>query len=195
MTTKEYYEHLQYLHDEIDELMTFSSLNELYRVCVLLPLLVEAKVTFNEDSLYCQLTQSQIKEFEALLKRPTFGETPGQHLNRLLTQKRINNDPDIYIRANVSADYYCKFKNDKFKKPSFNRMLRISAALRLTITETKDFLATAGFALNEFNNPKGALIMLCFNNKIYDINYIQDLLEKYKLPGLYDSKESKILIS
>lgn len=79
--------------------------------------------------------------------------------------------------------------NNKISTPSLNKLLRISAALKLNLSESKDLLATAGYSLNELKNPKGIIISYCFNNMIYDIYDLDEILLDNNQPGLFDPGE------
>ena len=117
---------------------------------------------------------------------PVYGAAPSggleDFLNRLdepfsttllaLIDARGLTDAEVYKRANLSRQHFSKIRGDAAYRPTKKTVLALAVALRLTLPETRDLLARAGFALS--NASKADLIVQYHiergNYNIFDIN-------------------------
>ena len=81
-------------------------------------------------------------------------------------------DAQVYKRANLSRQHFAKIRSDAAYRPTKKTVLALAVALELTLPETRDLLARAGFALS--NASKADLIVRYYiergNYNIFDIN-------------------------
>ncbi len=122
----------------------------------------------------------------SMAPEPAFGAAPSEgledFLNRLdepfsttllaLIDARGLTDAQVYKRANLSRQHFAKIRSDAAYRPTKKTVLALAVALELTLPETRDLLARAGFALS--NASKADLIVRYYiergNYNIFDIN-------------------------
>ena len=89
----------------------------------------------------------------------------------------------IYARANIDRRHFSKIANHDDYQPSKQTVLAFAIALKLGFEETKAFLASAGFTLSNANLAD-VIVSAFIENKIFDINLVNQILYKYNQPLL-----------
>ena len=100
-----------------------------------------------------------------------------EYLYSLLDKYGIENPADIYNKANISRQLWSSIISNK-SNPSLNVCLKIVFAMKLNNHECKYLLKKAGYTLAS-SNRYSLIIRYAIENKIYDINKVNDLLEEY----------------
>lgn len=89
----------------------------------------------------------------------------------------------IYERCYIDRKLISKITNRSNYHPSKNTMLALCIGLRLTINEAEEFVSLAGYSFS--NTSKFDLIIqYMLINEIFDLYFINEMLEKYDQPLL-----------
>ena len=99
------------------------------------------------------------------------------YLYELMDKYGFDKTSDLYDKANISRQYWSKIIN-KERQPSLETVLKIVFALKLQNHECKYLLKKAGYTLAS-SSTYALIIRYCIENKIYDLNKVNDLLEEY----------------
>ena len=99
------------------------------------------------------------------------------YLYELMDKYGFDKNSDLYDKANISRQYWSKLIN-KERQPSLETTLKIVVALKLTNQECKYLLKKAGYTLAS-SSTYALIIRYSIENKIYDLNKVNDLLEEH----------------
>ena len=99
-----------------------------------------------------------------------------EYLYFLMDKYGFANASDLYNKANISRQLWSSIISNK-SNPSLNVCLKIIFTLHVNNHECKYLLKKAGYTLSSSNNF-ALIIRYAIENKIYDINKVNDLLEK-----------------
>lgn len=90
----------------------------------------------------------------------------------------------VYSKAHIDRRLFSKIRSDENFKPSKKTAICLCIGLELNLDEAKDLLNKAGYTLSHAS--KSDLIVEYFiNNKIYDLDLLNQILYEYKLSTLY----------
>ena len=98
-------------------------------------------------------------------------------LFRLIDERGFT-DAEVYKRANVDRRLISKLRLDPNKNASKNTALALAIGLRLSIDETRDFIALAGWALSK-SFTFDRIVKFFISNGRYDIDEINEVLFRY----------------
>ena len=100
-----------------------------------------------------------------------------EYLYSLMDKYGFDKNSDLYNKANISRQYWHKIISNECS-PSLETVLKLVFALRLNSHECKYLLKKAGYTLSSASTYS-LIIRYCIENRIYDLNKVNDFLEKY----------------
>ena len=100
-----------------------------------------------------------------------------EYLYLLMDKYGFDKNSDLYDKANISRQYWHKIISNE-STPSLETVLKLVFALRLDSHECKYLLKKAGYTLAS-SSTYSLIIRYSIENKIYDLNKVNDYLEKY----------------
>ena len=107
-------------------------------------------------------------------------DTFQEYLFYLIERKGLTN-PEVYTDALITKQTFSKIKKNPNYHPDKTTALRLCIGARLSLDETKDLLARAGYALSPCDKMD-VIFGFYIENEVYDIYAIDISLEKNGLP-------------
>jgi len=107
-------------------------------------------------------------------------DTFQQYLLYLIAQKGLTN-ADVYNRAFVTKQLFSKIKLNKEYHPDKATAMRLCVGAKLSLDETKDLLARAGYALSPCDR-RDVIFTYFIERGVYDMIDIDIALEEHGLP-------------
>ncbi len=92
-------------------------------------------------------------------------------------------DPEVYARANLDRRLFSKIRGNFDYRPKKNTVLALAVGLKLSMEESRDFLARAGYAFSRADKSD-VIIEYFINNGNYNIWEINEMLFTYDQPIL-----------
>lgn len=120
------------------------------------------------------------KKIDVLLEK--FDYTFANYLRDLIKNKNMS-DVEVYKKAHLDRRLFSKIRKEKNYMPSKQTILTIAVAMELNLQETGELLKFAGYSLSR-GIKSDVIIAYFIENKVYDLFFINDTLEHYKLKSL-----------
>lgn len=122
----------------------------------------------------------QSKDLEEALKQRE--QSFSDELNELVGKSGLK-PAEVYNRAQINRQLYSKISSDPNYKPKKLTALALAIALELTLEQTKEFIARAGYALTR-SSVTDLVIEFFINRKMYNVPAINKVLEELDEPIL-----------
>lgn len=84
-------------------------------------------------------------------------------------------DVQVYKKAFIYKRTFSKIRSNKNYHPSFGTIILFSIALKLSTSQFEDLLHSAAYSLPQ-NSYINITLKYCFDNKIYDIYRVNELI-------------------
>lgn len=97
-------------------------------------------------------------------------------LFKLIDDRHLK-DSDVYNKVHMDRRLFSKIRNDNYH-PSKETIILLGIALELSEKEIDELLESASYSLPK-NNHYDLIIRFCFINKIFKLDDINELLDKY----------------
>ena len=103
-------------------------------------------------------------------------------LNDLIRERGLTT-VEVYNRAQINRQLFSKISSNPDYRPKKMTALALAIALELTLEQTKDFIARAGYALTR-SSVTDLVIEFFINRKIYNVMAINEVLYDLQEPIL-----------
>lgn len=139
--------------------------------------IVESKECLDEydDFDFFDVDETALRE-----RMKHMSDTFQEYLFYLIQLKGLSN-PEVYTEALITKQTFSKIKKDPYYHPDKATALRLCVGARLSLDETKDLLARAGYALSPCDK-RDIIFQFYIENKVYNMTAIDISLEEHGLP-------------
>lgn len=144
------------------------------------------KTTDNLTSVLKSTHPNELKEvFEAHWEKIVSSEKPFCDYMKGLLKQRGLKQQDVFLAADISERYGYKLINEEKHTRQRDTILRLCYAAKLTLDETQRALKLYGMSPLYPRIARDAVLIVAFNNGIYDIHEVNSLLEKHNMEALF----------
>lgn len=127
---------------------------------------------------YCDFLEENESALEERMRH--MADTFQEYLLYLIETKYLSN-AEVYKRAIITKQLFSKIKLNKDYHPDKGTAMRLCVGAMLSLDETVDLLARAGYALSPCDK-RDIIFSFFIENKVYDMIEIDIALEEHGLP-------------
>ncbi|NLG87843.1 MAG: hypothetical protein GX494_01290 [Clostridiaceae bacterium] len=135
-------------------------------------------IVLREAEAYPGTLESEMDDFIFSKKKPSFKSL----LFRYIDERNLI-DSEVYKKAGIDRRHFSKIRSNKDYRPGKNTVIALCLALELTRDEADALLESCGFSLS-CSEIFDLIIAFCLERKIYDIDTVNLILDRYKLKPL-----------
>jgi len=135
-------------------------------------------IVLREAEAYHGTLESEMDDFIFSKKKPSFKSL----LFRYIDERNLI-DSEVYKKAGIDRRHFSKIRSNKDYRPGKNTVIALCLALELTRDEADALLESCGFSLS-CSEISDLIIAFCLERKIYDIDTVNLILDRYKLKPL-----------
>lgn len=141
----------------------------------LLKLFIIHQSDIANHSNYVALNESNEKyDVRQILKSKKIDKTFHELLFKHIDNSNFS-EIEIYKKADITRKLFSKIRTDSNYHPSFGTITALALALELSAKEYEIFLKSASYSL-PLNSYINITLKYCFDNKIYNLNKVNNLL-------------------
>ena len=122
-----------------------------------------------------QLQAAELREISDSMMSKSAAEKTGNSAVMKLIDRSGKKDAEVYKKANVDRKLFSKIRNNPDYKPSKPTAVAFAIALELSLPETRDLIARAGYALSP-SSKFDVIIEYFIMQRDYDIFKINEAL-------------------
>lgn len=124
-------------------------------------------------------------QLDKIFNRLELDGTFGQCILDLIEKKGLT-EVEVYKRAQLDRRIFSKIRRYRNYTPSERTIWAICLALELSLDEALEILGDAGYTFSKYDK-QDLIIKFCFENKVYDIFTVNELLNHYGFEPLGNS--------
>lgn len=133
----------------------------------------------NSPNFYCdEIPSTELEDFIKNKRMPSFNQVLFHFID-----KEGTTDSQVYKRARIDRRHFSKIRSNPDYRPGKSTAIALALALELNKKETDKLLSAAGFSLSN-SDTFDLVIQFCVENKIYDINNVNQALTYFSLKPL-----------
>lgn len=125
--------------------------------------------SFDNDS-----KDSDEKLAKSIIESSEVSETFQELLFKFIDSKNLN-EVEVYKKAYIDRRLFSRIKSNKNYHPSFGTITLLALSMKLSTEEFEELLKSASYSLPT-NMHSRLILRYCFDNKIYDINTVNNLI-------------------
>lgn len=123
-------------------------------------------------------------EIDKLFDKLELDETFSNYLRNLIKEKGLT-EVEVYKKAHLDRRIFSKLRRDRFYAPSERTIWSIAFSLELNLEEAEELLHLGGYSFSRYCK-EDLIIKYFFENKIYDLFLINEVLDSYGFKTLGD---------
>ena len=94
-----------------------------------------------------------------------------------LIEKRGYKPSDVYLKAGITKQHFSKIRTNPDYQPSKETALAFAIVLKLSLADTKELIASAGFTLSS-SNRRDLAVECLIKEGVYDIDTVNLILDE-----------------
>ncbi len=131
-----------------------------------------------EEADYCDFLEENESALQERMKH--MSDTFQEYLMYLIEERGLGN-AEVYKRAIITKQLFSKIKLNPQYHPDKGTAMRLCVGAKLSLDETKDLLARAGYALSPCDK-RDIIFSFFIEHKVFDMIEIDIALEEHGLP-------------
>ncbi len=146
------------------------------------------------ENLHQVLRSVKLDELDAFLKNnesefvPEF--RPFAEFFRNTVKQHNRKLHDVFLDADISEKFGYSILSEEKSTKQRDIIVKLCLAGHFTLKEAQHALQLYGMSVLYPRDQRDAVLIVAFNNEIFDIYEVDDLLKQYKLEELYTSKST-----